>query len=123
MQSYPHPSVPEAAIAGVYVVFVLFAVVVGYFLTCFPLYMIGKKLNREDAWWAWVPIINIILMCKVAGKPEWWTILFFVPLVNIVVTVIVWMGISVACGKPDWIGILTLIPVANIVVPFYLAFG
>ena len=117
---------PDAAAAGMMVVmFIVWVAVfaVAYFLTCYPLFMIGKKLQREDAWWAWIPIMNIIFSCRIAGKPEWWTVLFFVPIVNIVISVMVWMGISVACGKPDWLGVLMLVPVANIVIPFYLAFG
>ena len=117
---------PDAAAAGMMVgMAILWAVVLAvvYFLTCYPLFMIGKKLQREDAWWAWIPIMNIIFSCRIAGKPEWWTVLFFVPIANIVVSVMVWMGISVACGKPDWLGVLMLVPVANIVIPFYLAFG
>ena len=127
MQSYPGPLAAEGALGPGFALLLamLWLVIAGviYFVSCFPVYMIGRKLGREDAWWAWVPVMNIILMCRIGGKPEWWTILFFVPIANIVVTVIVWMGIAVACEKPDWLGILMLIPVANIVIPFYLAFG
>jgi len=62
-------------------------------------------------------------MCKIAGKPGWWTILFFIPLVNIVLAIIVWMGIAEARGKPSWLGILMIIPVVNFAIPGILAFG
>ena len=114
--------IPARMMVDVIIIWVsVFAI--SYFLTCYPLFMIGKKLQREDAWWAWVPIIGAILACRIAGKPEWWVVLFLVPIANIVIPVIVWMGISVACGKPEWLGILMLVPVAGFVIPFYLAFG
>ena len=62
-------------------------------------------------------------MLNVAKKPVWWVVLFFIPLVNIVMAIIVWMGVAVARGKPDWWGILMIVPVANLIVPGYLAWS
>ncbi|MFC2021574.1 DUF5684 domain-containing protein [Chloroflexota bacterium] len=42
-----------------------------------------------NPWLAWVPIASIYPMCKVANKLGWWTILFFIPLVNIVFGIII----------------------------------
>ena len=53
-------------------------------------------------------------------KSGWWLLLFFIPLVNIVMAIIVWMGVAVARGKPDWWGILMIVPVANLIVPLIL---
>ena len=60
---------------------------------------------------------NIALLNLKEGCNE-----FFIPLVNIVIAVIVWMGIVEARGKPSWLGILMLIPVVNIIIPGFLAF-
>jgi len=62
-------------------------------------------------------------MCKVAGRSGWWTILFFIPLVNIIIGIIVWMGIAEARKQPSWLGILMIIPIANLVIPGILAFS
>jgi hypothetical protein len=40
------------------------------------LHIIAKKTNTPRPWLAWIPIANIYLMCKVAGKPGWWTAIF-----------------------------------------------
>ena len=40
------------------------------------LYIIAKKTNTPRPWLAWIPIANIYLMCKVGGKPGWWTAIF-----------------------------------------------
>jgi hypothetical protein len=84
---------------------------------------IASKTGTADAWMAWVPILNVYLMCKIAGKPGWWVVLFFIPFVNIVIGVLVWMGIAEARHKPAWLGVLMLVPIANIVIPAHLAFS
>lgn len=86
-------------------------------------YLIANKTGTSDAWMAWVPVLNVYLMCKIAGKPGWWVVLFFIPFVNIVMTVLVWMGIAEARHKPAWLGVLMLVPIANIVIPAHLAFS
>ena len=84
---------------------------------------IAKKAQVENAWFAWIPILNIILMLNIAKKPLWWLILFFIPIANIVFMVLVWMEISRTLKKPEWLGILMIIPLANLIVPAYLAFS
>ena len=53
----------------------------------------------------------------------WWTILFVIPLVNIVLGIIVWMGIAGARNQPSWLGILMIIPIVNLIIPGILAFA
>src|SRR5271166_5425358 len=70
-----------------------------------------------------IPIVNIVLLLNIAKKPVWWIILFLIPLVNIVIAILVWMGVAEARNKPNWWGILMIIPVANLIVPGYLAWS
>lgn len=105
--------------AGLY--FLLLILVYVYFAIC--LQVIAKKTNTPNGWFAWIPILNLILMIQIAQKPIWWIIMFFIPLVNIVFGVIVWMAIAERRGKPNWVGILILVPVIDIAVPGYLAFS
>lgn len=73
--------------------------------------------------WALIPIANVFLILKIAGKPMWWFILCLIPIVNFVITIIVWMAISERLGRPGWWGILiALVPVVNIVLFLILAF-
>ncbi len=118
----------EGAAAGIAVLggmlFVLLAIVaVFYVYMSLALQTIAKKTNTENAWMAWIPIINIILMLNIAKKPLWWIVLCFIPLVSIVILIIVWMAIAEARGKPSWWGILLLVPFVNIIVPGYLAWS
>ncbi len=106
----------------------------GYFLqviVCLGIYVylaialqtMATKTKAENGWLAWIPIANVYLLCKVAGKPGWWLLLFFIPLVNIVITIIVWMAVAEARGKASWMGILMIVPFVNLIIPGYLAFS
>lgn len=112
---------PMAGLFSGFMSFVLWVAVYVWIALC--LYIIAKKTNTENAWLAWIPIANIYLMCKVAGKPGWWTILFFIPVVNIIFAIIVWMAIAQVRGKPSWLGILMIIPIVNFIIPGILAFS
>jgi hypothetical protein len=59
----------------------------------------------EPGWGAIVPIYNIYLLCKIVGRPEWWVILYFIPLVNIVISLIVSMDLAKSFGKTSGFGI------------------
>lgn len=98
-------------------VFVIFYVYIAY-----SLQVIADKTNTENSWFAWIPILNLYLMCKIADKPGWWLILFLIPIVNIVIFIIVGMAIAQKRGKPGWLGIVWIIPVVGLIVPGYLAF-
>ena len=92
-----------------------------WFALC--LYIIANKTGTPNGWLAWLPIANLYLMCKIAGRSGWWTVLFFIPLLNLIIGIIVWVGIAGARGKPGWLGILMIIPVINLIVPGILAFS
>lgn len=94
-----------------------------YVYVALALQTIAQKTHTENGWLAWIPIVNIILMLSIAKKPIWWIILCLIPLVNIVIFIIVWMGIAEARNKPGWWGILMLVPVVSLVVPGYLAWS
>jgi hypothetical protein len=102
--------------------FFLFSVAF-YVYISLALMTIADKTNTPNSWLAWIPIANLFLMLKVAGKPAWWFILFLIPLVNIVILIIVWMAVAEARHKPNWWGILMIVPVLGLIVPGYLAWA
>ena len=114
--------IPVAALGGLMVVFVCLGLA-AYIYMSLALMTIAQKTGTENAWFAWIPILNIILMLNIARKPIWWIILFLIPLVNIIVAILVWMGVAEARNKPNWWGVLMIVPVANLIVPGYLAWS
>lgn len=68
-----------------------------------------QKAGRQ--WWeAIVPIYNIYVLMQIAGKPGWWTVLVFIPLVNFVIIIIVLYNVCLRFGKGGWftVGIIFL---------------
>jgi len=94
-----------------------------YLWITISVFMIANKTGTDNAWFAFVPILNVVLLIQIADKPIWWTFLCFIPLVNVVMLVLIWMGVAEVRGKPAWVGILMLIPVVNLIVVGYLAFS
>lgn len=117
------PSGAQALAMGGAFLFIFLIAIAAYIYFALALQTIAKKTNTENAWWAWVPIIQMILTLNIAKKPIWWLILFFIPLVGIVFMIIVWMAIAEARNKPNWWGILMIVPVLGLIVPGYLAWS
>jgi Family of unknown function (DUF5684) len=111
-----------AILGGMMFVFLAFFVVF-YVYFALALSTIAKKTNTENAWLAWIPIANIVLMLNIAKKPIWWIILFLIPIVSLVMAIIVFMAIAEARKKPSWWGILLIVPVIGLIVPGYLAWS
>ena len=59
----------------------------------------------KPGWAAIVPIYNMIVVLEIAGKPIWWVLLFFIPCVNIVISLLVFIDFSKAFGKGPAFGI------------------
>ena len=65
----------------------------------------------QPGWAALIPIVNVYFLCKVAGRPGWWLILMFIPLVNFIVLIILDIYIAKNFGKGAGFGIgLLLLP-------------
>ncbi len=112
-----------ALLAGGFMMFFLVFALAMYVYVALALSTIAQKTNTENGWLAWIPIANIILMLNIARKPIWWIVLCLIPLVNIVIFIIMWMGIAEARNKPSWWGVLMIVPVVSIIVPGYLAWS
>ena len=84
----------------------------------------AQKAGCEStAWYAFVPIFNIILMCQTARKPGWWFFLFLIPIANVFVMAYLWAETAKYMGQsPAW-GWLMLVPFVNFVSLIVLAFG
>jgi len=59
----------------------------------------------EPGWASIIPIYNIVVMLKIAGKPIWWIILIFIPFVNIIISLLVFLGIAQNFGKGSGFGV------------------
>ncbi|RQH25075.1 hypothetical protein D5R40_02950 [Okeania hirsuta] len=103
------------------------ASIVGYLITAFFCYKIYQKLNVEDAWFAWVPILGTYITFKAADeeKPVLWTILSYIPCLNIIAaikSIMAWVRIFKKLDKSPWLLLICIIPFAAFFVFGYVAF-
>ncbi|HEY5437878.1 MAG TPA: DUF5684 domain-containing protein [Acidimicrobiales bacterium] len=95
------------------------------FLVIIVFYIVGfwKLFTKagQPGWGAIIPVYNIYLYCKIAGRPGWWIFLFLIPIVNIIVGLILAMDVAKNFGKSSGFGIGLWI-LGFIFVPI-LAFG
>ena len=75
----------------------------------------------KPGWAAIIPIYNTIVMIQIAGKPLWWILLFFIPVVNVVVSVLVMVGLAKNFGRGAGTAVgLVLLPMVFLLI---LGFG
>ncbi|MDA9070080.1 signal peptidase I [bacterium] len=56
------------------------------------------KADRQ-AWEAFVPVYNGIILLKIINRPWWWIILLFLPIVNLIMLPVVWVETARSFGK------------------------
>ncbi len=56
-------------------------------------------------WGAIIPVYNIYLICKLAGRPGWWVLLYLIPCVGIVIAILVSLDLAKNFGKGTAFGL------------------
>lgn len=123
LQANPYESMDSgsvAAVAGLGMGMIIFSLLF-YLFFSFCLYKIFQKAGRDDAWAAFIPIYNTIVMVDIIKKPIWWFIMLFIPIVNFIFIIMIYNRLSLFFGKD------TLMTVLLVLLPFIglpvLAFG
>ena len=81
---------------SVYQWFVFFLLVqIVHFLGTWKLYEAAGRKKWEAA----VPVYNAIVLMKIIGRPSWWTILLFIPIINLIIFPVVWVETLRSFGK------------------------
>lgn len=76
--------------------FVFFLVLqVIHFLATWKLY---QKAGRKP-WEAAVPVYSAIILMKIINRPTWWTILLFIPVINLIMIPVVWVETIRSFGR------------------------
>ena len=59
----------------------------------------------QPGWGILIPIFNFYLLIKVAGRPGWWLLLAFIPVVNLIVSIIISLDVAKNFGKGNGFGL------------------
>ncbi len=94
--------------SGGSVVFIVVALIVAvYALGAYPLYRVAKLTgdHAEFAGEAWVPVMNVLLMCRIAGVNPWTALILLIGvvpvfgLVNYAYAFVLWVKIGKRFGR------------------------
>lgn len=76
--------------------FILFLIIqVVHFLGTWKLYEAAGRKKWEAA----IPVYNAIVLMKIINRPVWWTILLFVPVINLIMFPVIWVETIRSFGK------------------------
>lgn len=88
---------------------------VGIMLLYFVVLIVGivalwKTFEKagHPGWAAIIPIYNIYILLKIAGRPGWWLLLLLIPFVNFVVYIVIALDVAKNFGQSPVFGIIGL---------------
>lgn len=53
----------------------------------------------RPGWAVLIPIYNAYVLLQIVGKPGWWLLLFFIPVVNVIISILVLVSLAKSFGK------------------------
>jgi hypothetical protein len=74
---------------------------IGAILAVFFIVVMWKIFTKagQYGWAAIIPFYNWYVLLKIAGRPGWWLILFFIPFVNLIMYIVVAVDVAKNFGK------------------------
>lgn len=78
--------------------FVVIVMVLWYFLQSFAYFKLFKKAGKAG-WIGFVPFYNYYTHIELIGRPKWWVLLLFVPVVNFFVALTIHLDLYKSYGK------------------------
>lgn len=79
----------------------MFTIVVCLFLVVVYIAAFWRVYEKagQPGWAALIPIYNLYIMLKIAGKPGWWLLLCLIPIVNFIVIILLYVALAENFGK------------------------
>jgi|WetSurMetagenome_2_1015567.scaffolds.fasta_scaffold57714_3 hypothetical protein len=100
------------------VAWLLYMVVIVFYVFC--MWKVYVKAGKPG-WAAIIPIYNVLVQLEIVGRPWWYLLLLFVPLVNVVIGIMILFDLAKVFGKGTGFG-FGLLFLSFIFIPI-LAFG
>lgn len=100
--------------------FLFGSISLGYIILFLPLMFVAKKTFARPIWLAFIPILQLYLLVRMANKPAYWVLFLFVPIVNIFIFIHIWIEICTIIKKPIFFGMLMVVPGLNYLIMCYL---
>lgn len=94
----------SAAAQGVATVYLVGFLVI-YIAAVVAMWKMFTKAGKPG-WASIIPIYNLYVLLQIVGRPGWWLLLFLIPFVNLVISVVLALDTAKAFGKDALFGIL-----------------
>lgn len=98
-----------------------------YIYMALTLMKTAQKLGAENAWYAWIPILNGVLLFKLGEQNPWLLLLLLIPglgaLIVGILAILATMKICEKRGYDKLLGLLMLVPIASLILWGMLAWG
>jgi hypothetical protein len=94
-----------------------------YLYFSFAQFKIAQKLGTPNAFFAFIPILNVWQLVTMAGKSAVWFVGCLIPFLNVIFVGILWMEIAKNINKAPALGLLNLFPFINLFTISLMAFG
>ncbi len=130
-EGMPSDTVEEGVAAGLFAVMAAYSIFIGvfglagYIFTALALQKIGKEMKYENAWFAWVPILQSVMLFELGGQNPWLLLLFLIPgigqIVVLIFTFLALMKITEKRGYDKVLAVLIFVPMAMYVLFYLLA--
>ena len=102
----------------IFITFMLLVMFSIFLLLC--RWKIFQKAGKEG-WISLITIYNIIILLEIVKKPSWWIFLFFIPIYNIYIAIVLNIRLAKFFGKDNVFGIF--LTFFNFIFEPILAFG
>lgn len=101
----------------------MYGVIAIYVLVAVGLTMLAARLETKGGWMAWIPILNLYLLCRLARTSPVWILPALVPVLGL--AVLAYLGARVArrLGMPAAAGVLWGVPFLGALAPIPMALG
>ena len=113
----------DAAIAALTITSTVILLVIGiaaYAVYSYFLYKLGQKMGYKDSWFAFVPILNTVMILQLADMSPWLILVSIIPFIGglafAVILVASLYKIAEKNGKNPALAFLALVPIANLFV-------
>jgi HEAT repeat protein len=92
------------------------ALLAGHIFIAACLQRLARTSGCAPGWWAWVPLLNLVVPARLAGRSPAWCLLLLLPGLNVVVWGLLWAEACARLGKPVWLALPMCVPVVNLAV-------
>jgi hypothetical protein len=102
-----------------------------YLYVAFALMALANKHEITPNWFAFFPILNVILIARIAGRSPWWAALYLLPVLSPTIGIVFFSFLIVFLFSSilenmeysPWLSLLMLIPIVNLIALGVFAYG